>query len=1495
MTRKPLISLLLALFAGAAHGAPASPEVVAGQATFAQQGNVFSITNTPNTIINWQSFSVGAGEITRFVQQNADSAVLNRIVGQDPSRILGALQSNGHVFLINPNGILFGKDARVDVNGLTASTLGLSDADFLAGRRRFDAGAVAGSVVNQGSISTPAGGKVFLIAPDVDNSGIISAPDGSVVLAAGRSVTLADSGNPDLHVVVSAPRDQAVNLGQIVAAGGRIGIYGALVRQRGIVNANSAQVGANGKIVFKASADTTVEAGSVTSATGAGSGGSIAVLGERVAVTGNAQLDASGDAGGGSVLVGGDYQGANALLPNARISYFGPQASIRADARVSGNGGKVVLWSRDATRAYGSISAQGGGAGGNGGLVETSGHYLDVNGIVVKAGAPKGLAGTWLLDPFDIEIVYSGATGALTDVDEFADGGQSGVTQINGSALSAVNYTTNIVLQAQHDIMFKAEVQRKPSTKGSLSVEAGNNIVIDSLLDSSGGALVLQAGVGNYMSGDGGVYIHSGVKTGNGSFFASGREVVIESDGIVDAGSGSITINSGGGFRINSGSQLRGSSQITVAASSISVLGTIGPSTTQLPSVTLLGAASHYGINVSNTVLEGIALNLLPDDLMRIHASSLNLGDQTTMGKVSVESPLSLAPALVNTLNIETQADIAINAQLNMGTGSSLTLRRYVSSGGSISVGKTGSLAADSITLRSDNIQLDGAVSTTTNGGSGMVKIAPHYQASVVLGSGATDSYTDNGAVLGLDSTELARISTGQLGIGSTSGITVTGLDLSKGFLAASALTLGSTDGAIAFTGPLSTLGQVFLIAPSITSANSTATVTAPSLTIESTNAIGVAGAPLYTATKLLRATNNHPGGRAPIVIENTGNVSLAGVVQGGTGNQGDISVTNTGGMTLLGGDSVRTQGNGQVSLLTHSPLTINGSVVSEGGQIALEAGNAGVLTVAQTGSVTSTSGAIGLTGGSVVNNGSVTSTSGNIAVSGTVSGAGTYYSSSGSVSGVQTTGNCLSYQLNTNCTGAETLPSLSSCIANPSLTGCASVLPSMSTCLSSPSSAGCSVVLPSLDSCVANPGATGCGVVLPSLDNCVASPTASGCSAVLPTLSSCIASPTAAGCSVVLPNLSSCVVSPTAAGCSVVLPTLSSCVANPAASGCAVVLPTLSSCIASPTAAGWSVVLPTLSSCVASPTAAGCSVVLPTLPSCEASPTAAGCSVVLPTLSSCVASPTAAGCSVVLPTLSSCIANPAASGCGVVLPSLAACIVTPTASGCSVVLPSIAACTANPAAAGCAVVLPSLAQCTVSPAQAGCVAVLPSLSACVGTPTAAGCSVVLPTLASCIASPASTGCAVVLPSLASCVANPAAPGCSVVLPTLSACIATPAAAGCPVVLPTLAQCTDTPTLQGCAVVLPPVSACVANPNAPGCVVVVPPTTPEPGSHVEETANTVVAVINEVTTKVAQSKPADSAGEKAKPAKKEEKLAAIADDSKLEGGKSAKPVKTYCN
>ncbi|HCN91315.1 MAG TPA: hypothetical protein DIT28_19425, partial [Oxalobacteraceae bacterium] len=573
--RWSVLPLLIAgcLEYGAALGNPVGPQVVSGQASMTSQGKLLTITNSPDAIINWQNFSIGADEVTRFIQQSSSSAVLNRIVGQDPSQVLGALQSNGRVFLINPNGILFGRGAQVDVNGLVASTLDLGNKDFLAGKLNFKAGANPGTLDNQGAITTPTGGRVYLIAPHIENSGIITSPKGDVLLAAGRSVQLVDSSNPDLRVVVSAPDDQAINLGQVIAQGGRIGIYGALVNQRGTVNADSAVVGENGKIVFKASRDTLLETGSVTSATGAGKGGEIQILGDRVGLTGDAKVDASGLSGGGTVLVGGDYHGGNASIQNATQTFAGRDTAIKTDALQSGEGGKIIVWSNQATRAYGSLSARGGALGGHGGFVETSGHYLDVAGIAVDTSAPKGKLGSWLLDPYDIAVA-AGGSAALADVSLFATPPSSGTSTIDPALISGAN--SDVALQATHDITFTDAVSIAAANVG-LNARAGNNINVNNTMTSNGGAILLFANdsggpstgtgtvttAGAIASNGGGIglsghslYIGNSVTSTNGMIDMKSDDFIAFHGGAVDAGAGNLTLLAGAQIDVWSGSSL---------------------------------------------------------------------------------------------------------------------------------------------------------------------------------------------------------------------------------------------------------------------------------------------------------------------------------------------------------------------------------------------------------------------------------------------------------------------------------------------------------------------------------------------------------------------------------------------------------------------------------------------------------------------------------------------------------------------------------------------------------------------------------------------------------------------------------------------------------------------------------------------------------------------------------------------------------------------------
>jgi large exoprotein involved in heme utilization and adhesion len=181
---------------------------------------------------------------------------------------------------LNPSGIVFGAGSQIDVAGLVASSLNLSNADFLGGRLRFTEVPGAGAVVNQGTINAASGGQVYLVGPSVMNSGLITSPQGEVILAAGNSVELVNPGTPNLRVEITAPDNEAKNLGSIVADAGRVGIYAGLINHSGTIRADSAVATADGRIVLKATRNITVEAGSIISANGP-SGGQITLAVRR--------------------------------------------------------------------------------------------------------------------------------------------------------------------------------------------------------------------------------------------------------------------------------------------------------------------------------------------------------------------------------------------------------------------------------------------------------------------------------------------------------------------------------------------------------------------------------------------------------------------------------------------------------------------------------------------------------------------------------------------------------------------------------------------------------------------------------------------------------------------------------------------------------------------------------------------------------------------------------------------------------------------------------------------------------------------------------------------------------------------------------------------------------------------------------------------------------------------------------------------------------------
>jgi filamentous hemagglutinin family protein len=245
-----LCTALMIAFSPMALALPQEGNVVSGSGTIAQSGDVMTINQATNRLgINWQSFSIGAGQWVQFNQPSASSVVLNRVLGSNPSEIFGRLTANGQVFITNPNGILFGRTAQVNVGGLVATTNQLSDTDWNESRYTFSKAGSAGSVVNQGELNAADAGYIALLAPEVRNEGVIRANLGSAILAAGDKVTLQLNANSLLGFQIDQGALNALveNKNLVVADGGQVflsarasgDVASAVVNQSGTIRAQT--------------------------------------------------------------------------------------------------------------------------------------------------------------------------------------------------------------------------------------------------------------------------------------------------------------------------------------------------------------------------------------------------------------------------------------------------------------------------------------------------------------------------------------------------------------------------------------------------------------------------------------------------------------------------------------------------------------------------------------------------------------------------------------------------------------------------------------------------------------------------------------------------------------------------------------------------------------------------------------------------------------------------------------------------------------------------------------------------------------------------------------------------------------------------------------------------------------------------------------------------------------------------------------------------------
>ena len=504
---------MVGVFPGLVYALPQDGEIISGAGSISNDGaGNLTVNQTSDKIaINWQSFSIGSNQSVMFLQPSASASALNNVIGSLGSSIQGTLNANGQVILTNPNGININPNANIDVASLIASTLNISTQDFVNNLYRFsqDPDQELGYILNEGTIR--ASDFVALIAPGVENKGVMVANLGTASVVAGEEVTVDFVGDGLINFSITKAvagtvldnegnpiSDQINNSGAIQANGGQV-ILSALstseiiknvVNNEGMIEANTV-VEKDGRIILMGGDQGVVRVSGTLDASGDDSGekgGTAHVLGQKVALDEGSLVDVSGDVGGGEALIGGDYQGNNARIQNAWRTYVNQSAVINASAPTQGDGGRVIVWADDVNRFYGSINSSGGATGGDGGFAEVSGkNFLDFQGTA-NLSSRFGSLGTLLLDPTNVTI-EDGGSAAATAVDAFADAGDD--VSIDADTLDAVG--GNVTIQAT-DTITVDEAIALTTSGATLTLTAKDDIILNQNISTTNGAINLTPG-----------------------------------------------------------------------------------------------------------------------------------------------------------------------------------------------------------------------------------------------------------------------------------------------------------------------------------------------------------------------------------------------------------------------------------------------------------------------------------------------------------------------------------------------------------------------------------------------------------------------------------------------------------------------------------------------------------------------------------------------------------------------------------------------------------------------------------------------------------------------------------------------------------------------------------------------------------------------------------------------------------------------------------------
>ncbi|MGE0415931.1 MAG: filamentous hemagglutinin N-terminal domain-containing protein [Acetobacteraceae bacterium] len=926
-------SLSPALAQPAPNARPTGGQVAAGQASIAQTQATTTVNQaSQRAAVNWQSFDVGANHTVRFQQPSANAVTLNRVVGPNPSEIAGRIQANGQVVVVNQSGVLFHKGAQVDTAGLVVSAAGISNSNFMAGRMVFDQPAKPGAKVeNRGTITLRQQGLAALVAPQVANSGVISAKMGTVILAGAEAHTLDLYGDGMVSINVTRqvrtmPDGKQVlvtNTGTVAADGGRVlltaeavdGVVQTLVNASGQTRANT--VGdRTGQVAIAGRGGNVIVAGSVVADGGSARsrGGRVAINATgTVAVTATARISASGPGGGGTLAVGTTLAraaGGPAVSgqPTSRAVTVARGATLVANATIAGKGGTITVLSSDTTRMNGTVQARGGSQGGDGGSVELSGGRIGSTTGQVDVGAPAGRQGSILLDPDVLTIVdaTSGsgsqdATFSVTSGTIAAGDPSIPPDTISNGVLNA--FTGDVVLQANQSILVQGNVGLNRTTGQSLLLQAGGTIVVETgiVLSASGNVTLATGGagggtppaaqpaplisvLGTVMSGSGTVSLLGGID-GTVSVAAAGLVSAplaaltttgagsIAVDGTV-SGATSATLASGtGGVSLNNGAVLTGGTIAIQAAGPI---------------------VAHFGARIGqsgavvdlSTTSGGITQD--PGAVITAHTlrSSLGVtGNTALMGVNNVVDTIgsfAVGGAVTNNFTLIAATDIRVDGPLSapgnvaVGTFGKVVLAGPVTAGDILLALAT----TDGVTLESGaNVEAPRIALIANNGSISMAAGASLGRSNALVdltatGGGVTQ---DSGAVLTAATLRSANGVAGAVDLAGTANAiaTIAGFAVSGSANGFRAITSGN----LGIAGPLTAPGEI-----SLTTGTSGQIIVAGSIGAGTT--LGLQGGSLGVAL------NNGAILSAPTLIARTpGGILIdGGAVMGQTGAVVDLS-----------------------------------------------------------------------------------------------------------------------------------------------------------------------------------------------------------------------------------------------------------------------------------------------------------------------------------------------------------------------------------------------------------------------------------------------------------------------------------------------------------------------------------------------------------------------------------------------------------------------------